>query len=722
MNRTPHSTPHRTATFTRHVILCLALVVCSISAAHATDCGTSDSTSIAKEQSLSGVVIKSERPQLKTDGNGCITFDAKQLELNHPMTSALDLLDEISLADKDTDGSVRVIGTSKTTIIINGRKNQMSTAEINAFLSSIAPSQIKTIEIYQAAPPQLGIDGGVINFILEQKRGEKTNVNGSIWTSLYQGRKYFNTGGISLNAYKKKWMLTAAFSLGNMRETKNYDLSARHNVDGQDHEIFNASTRYTKNHATKITADFTYDLSKTQSINVSYLYRTDNPRYRFTSPLLIDHKLDSDNKGDFYSYKETHTFLINYKLGECSMGGDIVLFHNGNGQNMQNYIERTNILVSSATQNSLKGTLYINSTLQTGKGKLNYGTDLLWTHTQNAFANTWTDTATHESEHTNKDNTQNEHEWKVYGGWTQSTKKMSLSTSVTIDYFKSTFRQDGQKCTLWNNVTLMPNANFHYKIDGKHTIMASFYISRTYPTYAITSGRKAYYNSYFYIENNPKVTAYNTYNSNIKYVIKSKYIIGLYSIIEPNKYMQIVYQDPHNLTTGLQYHNFSTNNKLGLQAVVPQRWSTQFDSRLAAYVSYNTSSGQANDISFDKSMWSANFMLTNNVVMDRKRTAALQINLIYTTDVLAGYSIEKHLFRSSVSLTWRPKNTGWSVILKCNNPLDTAQPMRITKYHQQSSTFQQNQDNRKVNLTVRYSLKGYKEKKIKEVDTSRMGL
>lgn len=716
MNRIPHNT----ATFTRHIILCLVLALRSISAAHATGCGASDSTSIAKEQKLSGVVIKSERPQLKTDSNGCIAFDAKQLELNHPMTSALDLLDEIPLADKDTDGNVRVTGTSKTAIIINGRKNQMSTAEITAFLSSIAPSQIKTIEIYQAAPPQLGIDGGVINFILEQKRGEKTNVNGSIWTSLYQGRKYFNTGGISLNAYKKKWMLTAAFSLGNMRETKNYNLSARHNVDGQDHEIYNASTRYTKNHATKITADFTYDLSKTQSINVSYLYRTDNPRYRFTSPLLTDGNLASDSKGDFYSHKETHTFLLNYKLGGWNMGGDIVLF--SNGQNMQNDEARTNMLVSSATQSSKKGALYANNTLKIGKGKLNYGTDLLWTHTQNTFSNTWTDTVTHQSEHTNKDNTQNEHEWKVYGGWTQSTKKMSLSASVTIDYFKSTFKQNGQKYVLWDNVTLMPNANFHYKIDDKQTIMASFYISRTYPTYAITSGRKAYYNSYFYIENNPKVTAYNTYNSNIKYVIKSKYIIGVYSIIEPNKYMQVVYQDPHSLTTGLQYHNFSTNNKLGVQAVVPQRWSTRFDSRLATFVSYNTSSGQANDISFEKSMWCANFMLTNNVVMDRKRTTALQINLIYTTDVLAGYAIEKHLFRSSLSLTWRPKNTGWSVILKCNDPLDTSHPTRITRYHQQSSTFQQNQDTRKVSLTVRYSLKGYKEKKIKEVDTSRMGL
>lgn len=717
MNRISHN-----ISYARH-ILCLALALCCISAAHAINCCADDSTGIAKEQSLNNVVVKSERPHMKIDSNGCITFDAKQLAQNHPVSSALDLLDELSLTDKDTDGSVKVIGTSQTTIIVNGRKNQMTTAEINAFLSSIPPSQIKRIEIYQAAPPQLGISGGVINFVIDQKRGEKTNVNGSAWTSLYQGRKYFNTGGVSINTFQKRWMLTTAFSLGNMRETKNFDLITKHNVDGQYYMIDNTSTRYIKNHATKITADFTYDLSKTESINMSYLYRTDNPCYRFTSPLTLDGTLDSYSKGNYHSYKETHTFLLNYKHRGWSMGGDIVFFHNGNSQDLQDYIASNNTLQESlASQNIKKGTLYINNTLKKGHGTFNYGADLLWTRTQSTSTNTWTNASTHECEHTNKDNTQNEHEWKVYAGFTQGIKKLAISANLTIDYFKSTFLQDGTKSVLWDNATLVPNANISYKVDDKHSIIASFYISRTYPTYAITSGRKAYYNSYFYIENNPKVTSYDTYNANIKYVIKNKYVIGLYSIIEPDKYMQIVYQDPHKLTTGLQYHNFSTNNKLGVQAVVPQRWSTRFDSRMTTYVSYNTASGQANDISFEKSLWSAYFMLTNNMVMDRKRTTALQVNFTYITDVLAGYAIERHLFRSYVALTWKPKDKGWIVILKCTDPLDTVHPMRITRYHLQSSRFQQFQDSRKANLTIRYSLKGYKEKKIKEVDTSRMGL
>lgn len=80
------------------------------------------------------------------------------------------------------------------------------------------------------------------------------------------------------------------------------------------------------------------------------------------------------------------------------------------------------------------------------------------------------------------------------------------------------------------------------------------------------------------------------------------------------------------------------------------------------------------------------------------------------------------MFETTLSLTWKPKNTGWNVVLKCNDILNTSKLSRVTKHQQQSSKMEQLRDTRKVNLTVRYSLKGYKDKKIKEADTSRMGI
>lgn len=680
----------------------------------------STKTQNIKEQNISNVTVAVERPHLKANDNGSITYNAKQLMQNHPTANALELLDEIPLIDSDENGKIRIIGTAKTSITINGHKSQMSLQEITGILSSMPPSHIKTIEIYNAAPPHFGTSGGVINFIIDQKREEKMQANGSAWTSLYQGTKYYNTGGVSINAYQKRWMLTSTFSLGNLKETKKYNLYSNHNVDGLEHYVENRQRRDTRNHAIKTVSDFTYDFSPKRNLTLSYQYRTDNSCYESASPLWIDGELDSQNNGDYRSTKHTHTFMAYYTSYNWNIGGDLVIQDNNDDQYVIGDHTNTNAIESAATQNNKRTTLYIHNTKNFSKGKLSYGANLQWARSENSYSNTWANEDTAKT--TSKTNAQEEFSLTAFCGWSIKTKKLTMATNLAVEYFKSTLREESASNTLWDGATFAPNLNLNYKMDNSHILTVAFSVSRNYPTYTYTSGRRAYYNNYFYIANSPKVTSYNTYSTNIKYIIKNKYIIGGFSIIEPNRYLQVLYQDPHKLSAGFQYYNLAMWSRHGLLAVIPQSWTTRFDSRLTTYVTYHHSRGEANGIKFDKSQWSIRTMLTNNFILDRKRTMALQMSATYTSETLVGYAVDEGFLNTSIALTWKPKDTGWNIILKCNDPLDTSHTTRHIQYELQSSKYRIFKDARKLNLTVRYSMKGFKEKKIKEADTSRMGL
>lgn len=716
MNRTPRNISH-----IKHLIT-LVLALLSFSAMQAEGLVASDSSTCIKEQSLTNVVVKRERPHMKIGENGSIVYDAKQISQYRPVTNALDLLEEIPLIDfnKNSSDKIEIVGTAKVDIIINGHKPQMTNEEIFAYLSSLSPSQIKSIEIYSAAPPQFGTTSGAINIIMDQKRTEKVEANGSAWASLYQGNNFYHTGGVNSNIFTKKWILYSSFSLGNLRGKKVYTLYANHNVDGEAHRIVNPSTRYTNSHAIKVTTDFTYDFSKTKKLNITCLYRTDNPCYRFTSPLWIDSIQDSYNNGNFWSSKHTSAFMASYESNGWKVGAELLLANNSDKQEILNDEDETPMLNSRAEQKNVRGTFYFNKTQKVGKDRLTYGTEVQWANVHNAFSNIWRERMTFKN--TGKNNTQKETQWRTFGGWTHNSKNIVTTANLSVEHFKSTRTQDGKAQTLWDKFTLEPNITVNYKMDSKHSLIGSLATSRTYPKYLNTSGRTAYYNSYYYIANSTKVESYTSYTTTIKFVTSNKYVVGCYSIIEPNAYIQFLYQDPHQLSAGQQFYNIAQYNRHGLLAVIPHSWSTNFDSRLTAYINYITSRGKVNDMSFKKKKFGTRLVLTNNIILDRKRTAALQLNASYNSDILMGYSYNEEMFETALSLTWKPKNTGWNVVLKCNDILNTSKLARVTKHQLQSSKITQLRDTRKVNLTVRYSLKGYKDKKIKEADTSRMGI
>lgn len=715
--------------------IAFVIALANMTIAQAQNLNAADSTQKIKQQKLDSVVVTANRPLLKVGEDGAMLYDAKLLAKNRPVANAYDLLDEIPGVEKVNDVA-RILGTNKTTVILNGRRSQMSNSEMANYLATLSPDQVKRIEVYYDAPPQYGVRGGMINIVLQQRRSEKLLCNGTAWTALYQGRKYFQTEGLTLRFYKKKWMWETGYSMGYMNTIKSTSLVSHHTVDDKLTEITNDTKRYADAKAKKVTTLFNYDFSKTSNLEVSYLYRWDSPDYTSRSPLWENGELISSANTDFRNPKHSHIWQAKYTNKNLNIGGNFVFFKNRYSQTMIAEEKGALSLEAAAFQKVRQGEVYLNNTQKIGKGQLRYGIDYYKSVTDNAYSNHWINTWRNDANE-DKTNRQTEQCHTAYVGWTQTLKKVNFSAYLEASYYHAEMEKEGtetnmgytdmekdndNKNYLWKEWTFAPSLSLTYKIDKLHSLIFSCSTDRTYPAFAKTSGRRSYINEYIVLSNDLRVNPYTSYSFHLNYVIRNRYIVGLYSTIVPHEIIQQMYQNPNEYLAKYQFFNLERNNKHGFMVVIPYNWSGRFNSKLTSYTSLYQTKGTFYDLTFDRNKLAEMVTLTNNAILGKKKNIILQLNGTYNTKRINGYSdIYSARFNSTLALSWNLSQKGWSIVAKATDLLGTAIERSEVNYKNQHYKYKSDKDIRKVIVTIRYTFNGYKQKALKEVDTSRMG-
>lgn len=696
--------------------------------AQAQTLNAADSIQKIKQQKLDSVVVTANRPLLKVGEDGSMLYDAKLLAKNRPVANAYDLLDEIPGVEKVNDVA-RILGTNKTTVILNGRRSQMSNSELANYLATLSPDQVKTIEVYYDAPPQYGVRGGMINIVLQQRRSEKLLCNGTAWTALYQGRKFFQTEGLTLRLYQKKWMWETGYSMGYMKTIKTTSLTSHHTVNGKLAEIVNDTKRYSDAKAKKVTTLFSYDFSKTSNLEFSYLYRWDSPDYTSRSPLWENGELISLSDTDFRNPKHSHIWQAKYTNKNLNIGANFVFFKNKYSQMMTNEDDGGLSLEATAFQKVRQGEVYLDNVQNIGKGQLRYGVDYYKSVTDNAYTNHWVESRRNDADE-ERTNRQTEQSHTLYLGWTQKLKKVNFSAYLEVSYYHAEMERDEEEMGkdeterdyLWKNWTFSPSLSFTYKMDKLHSLIFSCSTDRTYPSYAKTSGRKSYLNEYVVLSNDLRVNPYTSYSFHLNYVIRNRYIIGLYSTIVPHEIIQQMYQDPNEYQARYQFFNLERNNKHGFMVVIPYNWSSRFNSKITSYTSLYQTKGTFYELTFKRNKLAEMVTLTNNAIFGKKKNIILQLNATYNSQRINGYTdINNARFNSTLALSWNLAKKGWSIVAKATDLLGTAIERSEVNYKDQHYKYKSDKDIRKVTVTIRYTFNGYKQKTFKEVDTSRMG-
>lgn len=672
---------------------------------------------------LPEVFVKAERPLVKVS-EGKLQYDIPNLVKDKPVDNAFDVIGELPGIQKEGD-KVSIIGTPSTSILINGRKSSMTAEQLTDLLKSTSSSKVKQIDVMYSTPPRFGLKGASINVVIENDKSLKDVLKGEISLTGKQGYFFSSSGQANLSYVGKNYSADISYSASYNHGRQEEEMTAQPIVNGRPYDIRQDDWYNFVSLSHNIRGAFDFDLKNKDRLSLSYTGRFYDPDKisrrgaltEFVGIQRVETELELSGASNLHNARVDY---VSHK--GFSAGMDYTFYKNDDKQHLVNDFdkEEKQTISTLSSQQVQRANLYLNDSRKLVKGwMLNCGLDASFSDTRNESGQLINDEEAPEGTFRLK---QKDYSVGAFAGFTkQFGKKISLDASVSLQYYKASVDSAGKKKTLWNRVSLFPQLNFTYKVAPSGMLMFSFSSDKSYPSYWMTTPNTYYMNIYSSIIGNPDLKPQLSYSMQLNYILKSKYVFGLFANIQPDKIQQMTYQCHDELRSVFQTVNMDIYNMYGAVAVIPFRPFDFMSSRLTLMGCAIHNKGTLYDVSFDRKKLFGRAELNNTFYLTKDRNLSLDLRGYCISPVIQGlYDIDL-IYNVSAGLTWTFAKKKMRLTVRGNDLFEGGNPVTHVDEQGQKSRMKLWQDSRNVTFTLRYSFGGYKEKKAKEVDTSRFG-
>lgn len=672
---------------------------------------------------LPEVFVKAERPLVKVS-EGKLQYDIPNLVKDKPVDNAFDVIGELPGIQKDGD-KVSIIGTPSTSILINGRKSSMTAEQLAGLLKSTSSSKVKQIDVMYSTPPRFGVKGASINVVIENDKSLKDVLKGEISLTGKQGYFFSPSGQANLSYIGKNYSADISYSAAYDHGRQEEEMIARPTVNDRPYDIRQDDWYNNVSLSHNIRGAFDFDLKSKDRLSLSYTGRFYDPDKvsrrgaltEFVDIRRVETELELSGASNLHNARMDY---IGHKGFRAEM--DYTFYKNDDKQHLVNDFEKEEeqTISTLSSQQVQRVDLYMNDSRKLKKEwMLDYGVDASFSDTRNESGQSINGGNAPEGTFRLK---QKDYSMGAFASFTkQFGKKVSLNASLSLQYYKASVDSAGKKKTLWNRAGLFPQLNFTYKVAPSGMLMFSFSSDKTYPSYWMTTPTTYYMNVYSSIIGNPDLKPQLSYSMQLNYVLKSKYVFGLFTNIQPDKIQQMTYQRHDELRSVFQTVNMDIYNMYGAVAVIPFRPFDFMSSRLTLMGCAIHNKGTLYDVFFDRKKLFGRAELNNTFYLTEDRNLLLELRGYCISPVIQGLYDVDLIYNVSAGLTWTFAKKKMRLTVRGNDLFEGGNPVTRVDEQGQKSRMKLWQDSRNVTLTLRYSFGGYKEKKAKEVDTSRLG-
>ena len=669
------------------------------------------------------VFVKAERPLVKVS-EGKLQYDIPNLVKDKPVDNAFDVIGELPGIQKDGD-KVSIIGTPSTSILINGRKSSMTAEQLAGLLKSTSSSKVKQIDVMYSTPPRFGVKGASINVVIENDKSLKDVLKGEISLTGKQGYFFSPSGQANLSYIGKNYSADISYSAAYDHGRQEEEMIARPTVNDRPYDIRQDDWYNNVSLSHNIRGAFDFDLKSKDRLSLSYTGRFYDPDKvsrrgaltEFVDIRRVETELELSGASNLHNARMDY---IGHKGFRAGM--DYTFYKNDDKQHLVNDFEKEEeqTISTLSSQQVQRVDLYMNDSRKLKKEwMLDYGVDASFSDTRNESGQSINGGNAPEGTFRLK---QKDYSMGAFASFTkQFGKKVSLNASLSLQYYKASVDSAGKKKTLWNRAGLFPQLNFTYKVAPSGMLMFSFSSDKTYPSYWMTTPTTYYMNVYSSIIGNPDLKPQLSYSMQLNYVLKSKYVFGLFTNIQPDKIQQMTYQRHDELRSVFQTVNMDIYNMYGAVAVIPFRPFDFMSSRLTLMGCAIHNKGTLYDVFFDRKKLFGRAELNNTFYLTEDRNLLLELRGYCISPVIQGLYDVDLIYNVSAGLTWTFAKKKMRLTVRGNDLFEGGNPVTRVDEQGQKSRMKLWQDSRNVTLTLRYSFGGYKEKKAKEVDTSRLG-
>lgn len=671
-------------------------------------CETSDLGTIRMQPEtimLNGVEVKGDRI-ISTTENGHLTYNMPVLLQVYPADDAYEALTRIP-GVVESEGNLTFSGRP-VTLIINGKATTLDADKVVERLKSMPSAMLAKAEVMPSAPAKYHVRGMAINIVTKDFAG--TNQLSGQLQGTWRQHKYGmgKTGGSLIYNHDKfgmdvSYVFTDGIGYGKVEHEANHLLNdkripytdeTRFRSEGLTHEYhFGIDYAFAENN--RLSVAYTGEWDKGHSTNTTT--GTAN---------TIQHSHEHE-----YLHNIDASYTIPFGL---QLAVSYTNYQKPRTQNLDGtmYDQTRNLYVDSR-QNVGKWLFTADQTHQLPHDwELMYGAKAQLSN-NNSFQTTL-DQNRQEIPDATSHVDYDERIMNVYTGFSkQMGKSLSFDASLTAEQYHA---------TKWNEWKFYPQFNAMWNINPKNMLNLSFSSETIYPTYWSTMSSIYYSSAYSEIWGNPDLKPMSKYDLNLMWQLNRKYTFTAFAQYEPDFFVQLAYQPSDRMAVIMKETNFDYSNYYGLQSSAQFQMGKWLNGTFTATALYrHDKSSSFFDLPFDRTRLSAILGGTAVAKLSQRHNIQFILNPFFQSKAIQGvYDIEP-MFRLHATLRWTSDNGKWSLIAKGTNILNGYASVRSTLANQDYTMRVWNTNTPNALLTAIYRIGNFKEKKKKEVDTSRMG-
>lgn len=691
-------------------LLLTGLLVAAVITANAQDNTTKDSLTMeTMMHNIPEVMVKGSRPIVKAE-RGMLSYNMPLLLKQLPADNAYEALTHIPGVSNAT-GNISFSG-NEVTLIVNGQATTLTQEQLAERLKAMPAAQLAKAEVMLSAPARYHVRGMAINIVTKDYAGTN-QLSGQIIGGLVQTKYAKGFGDLYLSMQRGKFGLDAQYKYVN---GNSYGESSRI----ANHPLGNNRIHYNDETGQKsfgITHDYrlgmNYTFSKNNRLDVAYTGQWDktNSNSRTTGSSISGMHRDS--------HEYLHNVDVNYALPfGLTLSGSYTYYRTPQQQALdgtittenKNETERNLTSGSEQTINKWMFTADQTHSLAHGWG-LSYGVKGQFTSNKSYQTTIDKDGTILPDGTSSVDN--NERIWNIYAGFSkQINKAISLEASVAAEQYHS---------PIWDKWRVYPTLNALWNVNDNHLLNLSFSSNSEFPSYWSTMSNVFYSSTYTEIHGNPDLKPFSYYNVNLMWQIKRRYTLMAFASLKPDYLVQLPYQTTDRMAVIMKETNFDYSNSFGLQASAIFSAGKWLNGNVFAVGTYkHDKSCNFFDLPFNRKKLSVILGGTASVKLCSTQDLRLILNPFYQTKAIQGVYDISPVFRMNAKLQWSSHDGKWGVRLNGSNIFNNRFDTRSVQGNQ-DYRMKINYNWASVTFAVIYKFGGYKEKTVKEVDTSRMG-
>ena len=659
---------------------------------------------------LPEVMVKGSRPIVKVE-RGMLSYNMPLLLKQLPADNAYEALTRIP-GVSDATGSISFSG-NEVTLIINGQATTLTQEQLTERLKAMPAAQLAKAEVMLSAPARYHVRGMAINIVTKDYAGTN-QLSGQVIGGMKQSKYAKGFGDLYLSLQRGKFGLDAQYKYVNGNSYGESSRIANHPL-GNNRVYYNDETGQKSFGIThNYRLGMNYAFSKNHRLDVAYTGHWDK---RCSNSNTTGSSISGMHHD---SHEYLHNVDVNYSFPfGLTLNGSYTYYRTPQQQALdgtmhtdESMSETERNLTSGSEQTINKWMFTADQThlLAHGWG-LSYGVKGQFTSNKSC------QTTIDKDGSVLPDGTScvdlNERIWNLYAGFSkQINKALSLEASVAAEQYHS---------PIWDKWRVYPTLNALWNVNDNHLLNLSFSSNSEFPSYWSTMSNVFYSSTYSEIHGNPDLKPYSYYNVNLMWQIKRRYTLMAFASLKPDYFVQLPYQPTDRMAVILKETNFDYSNSYGLQASVIFNAGKWLNGNVFAVGTYkHDKSSNFFDLPFNRKKLSVILGGTASVKLCNTQDLRLILNPFFQSKAIQGVYDVSPIFKMNAKIQWTSHDGKWGLRLNGSNIFNNLYDTRSVQGNQ-DYRMKINYNWASVTFGVIYKFGGYKEKKVKEVDTSRMG-